>query len=129
MMKFDRAIAKKAWIDCNLEEHAIWPYDQAISGQSPKVITFYSFKGGMGRTTAMAATMLMDKTEFIDRIHMDIWDENTREKLPASTPEGIFEMLERLGIILIARDGRVNVPEIYLHGFGMKRKGGLRRPK
>lgn len=75
------------------------------------------------------ATMLMDKTEFINRIHMDIWDENTREKLPASTPEGIFEMLERLGIILIARDGRVNVPEIYLHGFGMKRKGGLRRPK
>lgn len=74
-------------------------------------------------------TMLMDKSEFISRIHMDLWDDEARETLPASTPEGIFEMLEKLGIVFIARDGRVNVPEIYLHGFGMKRKGGLRRPK
>ena len=49
--------------------------------------------------------------------------------MPAATSEGIFEMLEKLGIVFVARDGRVNVPEIYLHGFGMKRKGGLRRPK
>ena len=26
-------------------------------------------------------------------------------------------------------DNRVNVPEIYLYGFGLKRKGGIRRPK
>ena len=74
-------------------------------------------------------TMLMDKGEFISRIHMDLWEDSMQEQLPASTPEGIFEMLERLGIVFIARDGRVNVPEIYLHGFKMKRKGGLRRPK
>lgn len=75
------------------------------------------------------ATMLMDKKEFVSRIHMDLWDEDQREQLPAATSEGIFEMLEKLGIVFVARDGRVNVPEIYLHGFGMKRKGGLRRPK
>lgn len=54
----ERAVAKKAWIDCHLQEHAIWSYDQAVAGQKPKVVTFYSFKGGMGRTTAMAATAL-----------------------------------------------------------------------
>jgi hypothetical protein len=75
------------------------------------------------------AVMLMDKAEFIDRIRMGIWSEEEQEQLPASTPEGIFEMLQKLGIFFIASDGRVNVPEIYLHGFGMKRKGGLRRPK
>jgi hypothetical protein len=75
------------------------------------------------------AAMLMDKAEFIDRIRMDLWNEEEQEQLPASTSEGIFEMLQKLGIVFIASDGRVNVPEIYLHGFGMKRKGGLRRPK
>lgn len=54
----ERAIAKKAWIDCSFEEQAIWPYEQAVEGAKPKVVTFYSFKGGMGRTTALAATAL-----------------------------------------------------------------------
>jgi len=81
------------------------------------------------KTVFRGATMLMDKTEFISLIHMDIWSDSVRDQLPASSPEGIFEMLEKLGIIFIAKDGRVNVAEIYLHGFGMKRKGGLRRPK
>ena len=49
--------------------------------------------------------------------------------LPEHTPQGIFSVLQRLGIVMIASDGRVNVPEIYLHGFRMKRKGGLRRPE
>ena len=54
----ERAVAKQAWIHCNLEENSIWPYEQAESGEKPKVVTFYSFKGGMGRTTALAATAL-----------------------------------------------------------------------
>ena len=54
----ERGIAKKAWIDRNYEENAIWPYDEAKDGKKPKVVTFYSFKGGMGRTTALAATAL-----------------------------------------------------------------------
>lgn len=58
---------------------------------------------------------------------MDLWTEDIREELPAQTPEGIFDILEKLSIVFIARDGRVNVPEIYLHKFNMKRKGGLRK--
>ena len=73
-------------------------------------------------------TMLMDQQEFIDHISMDFWGEQQKKSLPASTPHGIFSLLKSLGIVLIADDGRVNVPEIYLHGFRMKRKGGLRRP-
>lgn len=73
-------------------------------------------------------TMLMDQQEFIDHINMDLWGEQQKKSLPASSPHGIFSLLKSLGIVLIADDGRVNVPEIYLHGFRMKRKGGLRRP-
>ena len=73
-------------------------------------------------------TMLMPKSEFISKIEMNLWTEEEQGQLPATTPEGIFEILMKLGIVFVARDGRVNVPEIYLHGFGMKRKGGIRRP-
>lgn len=54
----ERGIAKKAWIDRNCIEKAIWTYDEAKNGDKPKVVTFYSFKGGMGRTTALAAVAL-----------------------------------------------------------------------
>lgn len=73
-------------------------------------------------------TMLMDQQEFIDHISMDIWSDEKKKSLPASSPHGIFSLLKSLGIVLVADDGRINVPEIYLHGFRMKRKGGLRRP-
>lgn len=73
-------------------------------------------------------TMLMDQQVFIERINMDLWDEDRKKILPERSPQGIFSVLKNLGIVMIASDGRVNVPEIYLHGFRMKRKGGLRRP-
>ncbi len=54
----ERAIAKKAWVECSNSETAVWSYEDAVDGNKPKVVTFYSFKGGMGRTTALAATAL-----------------------------------------------------------------------
>lgn len=36
---------------------------------------------------------------------------------------------EKLGIFIETIDGRMNVPEIYLHGFGLKRRGGIKRPR
>ncbi len=73
-------------------------------------------------------TLLIPKNDFINKIRMDLWDAKAQERLPATSPQGIFDVLQKLGIVYVTKDGRVNVPEIYLHGFGMKRKGGLRRP-
>ena len=55
----ERTIAKKAWLDYSGQVTPIWSYDDAESGKQPKIVTFYSFKGGMGRTTALAATALL----------------------------------------------------------------------
>lgn len=55
----ERVIAKKAWLDRNESVNPIWAYTDAYAGRKPKVVTFYSFKGGMGRTTALAATALI----------------------------------------------------------------------
>lgn len=55
----ERTIAKKAWIDYSGQVDPIWTYDEAKDGKRPKVVTFYSFKGGMGRTTAQAAVAIL----------------------------------------------------------------------
>lgn len=55
----ERTIAKKAWLNYSGQVDPIWPYDDAKDGKQPKIVTFYSFKGGMGRTTALAATAIL----------------------------------------------------------------------
>ena len=72
-------------------------------------------------------TMLVDRDTFLERIEMCAWNDEERKTLPDQSSQGIFYVLQKLGIVFISNDGRVNVPEIYLHGFGMRRKGGLRR--
>jgi hypothetical protein len=52
----------------------------------------------------------------------------TSQQLPSTSSEGLLQYLLQLGIIESRSDGRINMPEIYLHGFGVKRKGGVKRP-
>lgn len=74
-------------------------------------------------------TMLMEKTEFLGYLSPENWPTEERDRLPGKTNVEIFETLMTLGIVMETADERVNVPEIYLHGFGLKRKGGIKRPK
>ncbi|RJP31916.1 MAG: hypothetical protein C4547_14730 [Phycisphaerales bacterium] len=41
----------------------------------------------------------------------------------------LIDYLINLGILRETRDARIHVPDIYLFGLGLKRKGGIRRPK
>ena len=54
----ERPIAKKAWVKQTSLQNGVWPYEKAVEENGTKVVTFYSFKGGMGRTTALAGTAL-----------------------------------------------------------------------
>ena len=54
----ERPIAKKAWIQTQELQEAVWSYEEAVQENGTKIITFYSFKGGMGRTTALAGVAL-----------------------------------------------------------------------
>lgn len=54
----ERTIAKKAWIRKNAGMESVWTYEDAVLETGTKIVTFYSFKGGMGRTTALAGTAL-----------------------------------------------------------------------
>ncbi len=52
------------------------------------------------------------------------------DRKPRSTaPEGIIDELLRIGVFRVTLDRRIHVPDIYLYGFGLRRSGGIRRPK
>ncbi|HBA48841.1 MAG TPA: hypothetical protein DCZ91_13815 [Lachnospiraceae bacterium] len=74
-------------------------------------------------------SMLMEQKEFLGYLSPELWHEEDRDRLPGRTAQEILDVLLDLGIVMQATDGRINVPELYLHGFGLKRKGGIKRPK
>ncbi len=74
-------------------------------------------------------TMLMGSDEFLRYLEPENWPAAERDKLPGKTNDEILEVLVTLGIVMRTADERINIPEIYLHGFGLKRKGGIKRPK
>lgn len=74
-------------------------------------------------------SMLMGRQEFLRYLDPDRWPQAERETLPGNAPDELLETLKTLGIVIETGDGRINVPEIYLHGFGLKRRGGIKRPR
>jgi hypothetical protein len=43
--------------------------------------------------------------------------------------EAACEALLRLGVLKVREDGRIDVPDLYRYGYGIKRKGGVARPE
>lgn len=68
-----------------------------------------------------------DQAKFIQAIDETKWQAETPP--PITDAQELIYYLQRLGIIEIRLDKRINVPEIYLYGFQMKRRGGVRRAK
>lgn len=70
--------------------------------------------------------LLADRRTIVDRL---------RDPVPAAEDgfgadgDAAFEELVRLGVLETRPDGRVDVPDIYRFGFGIKRKGGVARPR
>lgn len=70
----ERPIAKKAWVNTTTVQEPVWSYEDAMQENGTKIITFYSFKGGMGRTTALAgsALILAEQRKNVMMIDMDV---------------------------------------------------------
>ena len=75
-----------------------------------------------------SGTLLMPLNDFKKRLKA-LLNAESENKPPVSNVDELMNLLLALGIILKGTDGRINMPEIYLHGFGLRRKGGLRRLK
>ncbi|WP_445175821.1 tyrosine-protein kinase family protein [Microcoleus sp.] len=53
----ERHIAKQAWTDQNIGTPP-WPEDLVYQKHKPAIVSFFSFKGGVGRTSTLVATAL-----------------------------------------------------------------------
>lgn len=81
------------------------------------------------KTSLKGLTVPTEKITFLDAIANTEWNEQV-EKLPfINKPEEVLEYLLQLGIVESLSEERINMPEIYLYGFEVKRKGGIKRPK
>lgn len=69
----------------------------------------------------------MQRDKFLEAVQATQW--KPEKQPPATKPEEILEYLLRLGVVENRSDGRINMPEIYLYGFEVKRRGGVKRPK
>lgn len=69
----------------------------------------------------------MPKETFLEAIESTTW--SPEKQPPVTKSEKILQYLLQLGIVESRSDGRINMPEIYLYGFQVKRKGGVKRPK
>ena len=81
------------------------------------------------KTSLKGLNLPITKKEFLAALQNTEWSEKPGKRPPASKPGEIFDHLLQLGIAENRTDGRINVPEIYMYGFGLKRKGGIKRHK
>ncbi|MBF0261060.1 MAG: hypothetical protein HQL97_04345 [Magnetococcales bacterium] len=62
----------------------------------------------------------------LGRLRDEIQSENVKLPPRESTPEGIMEHLEQLGLMERLRDRRFNMPDVYRVGYGLGRRGGVK---
>jgi hypothetical protein len=53
----------------------------------------------------------------------------TTDPVRRGRPDALIEDLVDLAVVLRTRDGRLNIPDIFRVGFGIKRKGGVKPPR
>lgn len=76
-----------------------------------------SLEGQRVPMTRDAFSRLLDKIK---------WSVN---RPPSAKPDQLIDHLIKIGIIRVTNDKRIHFPDIYLYGFGLKRTGGIRRPR
>lgn len=91
----ERVLTKQSWLDGEADE-AIWPLHE----KTPGVISFFSFKGGVGRTTALAlmALDLVARGKRVVCIDLDLEAPGLGELLDALPARGLIDLILEHGI-------------------------------
>jgi len=84
------------------------------------------------KTSLKDLNVPIEESIFLEALNKTQWNDQAG-KLPFSTkPEDVLEILNyliQLKVVERLSEDRINIPEIYLYGLGVKRKGGIKRPK
>jgi energy-coupling factor transporter ATP-binding protein EcfA2 len=72
----------------------------------------------------------MPQSEMEELLKEISWEEaSSRETPPHTAPRQLIAYMLSIGVLRRTNDGRLHVPDIYLYGFELKRKGGIRKPR
>lgn len=70
----------------------------------------------------------LDRKRVVERLGTPV----PAETAAGPSGEAVFDELVRLGVLIVRDDrydrGRIDVPDLYRYGFGLLRKGGVKRP-
>ena len=69
----------------------------------------------------------MDTSNFLKALRDTNWSKTASP--PAVESSAILQVMLQLGIVEHRSDKRINMPEIYLYGFNLKRRGGIKRQR
>ena len=53
----------------------------------------------------------------------------TSDPIRSGGPDALIDDLVELAVLYRTKDGRLNIPDIFRVGFGIKRKGGVKPPR
>ncbi|MCC3407191.1 MAG: hypothetical protein JGK17_16655 [Microcoleus sp. PH2017_10_PVI_O_A] len=81
------------------------------------------------KTSLVGLEAPIPREKFLDAVKSTKWSEQREKQPPTTNPEEILQYLLLLGVVETRYDGRINIPEIYLYGFQVKRRGGVKRAK
>ncbi len=86
----ERHMSKTAWVG-DVKSAPPWP----LVAQRPAIVTFYSFKGGVGRTTllASAAWQLAQQARRVVVVDLDVEAPGAGSLLGATTDRGVLDFL------------------------------------
>ncbi|HMY16255.1 MAG TPA: P-loop NTPase [Polyangium sp.] len=86
----ERRLSKLGWLDAH-EVRDIWP----LAPNLPSIVTFYSFKGGVGRTTALVscALQLAGRGERVAVLDLDLEAPGLGPLLGVETERGVVDLI------------------------------------
>jgi MinD-like ATPase involved in chromosome partitioning or flagellar assembly len=89
----ERTVGKEAWLTSTPPKPP-WPL---LNGKTPAIVTFHSFKGGVGRTTLVASYAIRvasdDETRRIAILDLDLEAPGIGSLLGAETERGVLDVL------------------------------------
>jgi hypothetical protein len=65
--------------------------------------------------------------DLLDQSWKDPWGQSSDISPPEDQPRELIEYLVEVGIFRARTGGRIDVPDLFLAGLGLKRKGGVRK--
>ena len=140
-----RALAPRSMLDLFGSSAAVALRDGPQAG-GPRLLHPAELQAGLGEASRRRVRELAEehpvlgRFERLSELKVMAAEKDVRARLAELPPgerddgfgedgERVLEELIRLGTMVRRPDGRIDVPDIYRYGYGIKRKGGVRRPR